>query len=151
MKNIVTKPQIQKINILMRELGVYEDKDVLVLGYTNSRTSHISEMYVNEARALIQKLVTLSPKEKLKNNIVHLGYRCGLLYGDSDVDKKINIAKLNLFLKQRGTVKKELDKMDMGELTKTKRQFEAVLKSSEMTKATKATRQLLQELDIATA
>ncbi|PZP44840.1 MAG: hypothetical protein DI598_14040 [Pseudopedobacter saltans] len=151
MKNKATKPQIQKINILLRELGIYEDKEVLVAGYTGSRTTHISEMYTNEARALIQKLVTLSPKEKLKNNVIHLGYRCGLLYGETDVDKKINVAKLNIFLRQRGSVKKDLDKMNMEELTKTKRQFEAMLKSSEMTKATKATKNLLQELDIAVA
>ena len=151
MKNIATKPQVQKINILLRELGLYEDKEVLVAGYTGNRTTHISEMYANEARALIQKLVTLSPKEKLKKNILHLGYKCGILYGDTDVDKKINVAKLNIFLRQRGTVKKDLDKMSIDELGKTKRQFEAILKSSEMTKATKATKSLFKELNIVVA
>ena len=39
----------------------------------------------------------------------------------------MNIAKINKFCRERGTVKKNISEMNLTELRKTKKQFEAIL------------------------
>ena len=48
----------------------------------------------------------------------------------------MNIAKINMFCRERGTVKKNISEMNLTELKKTKRQFEAILDKN-TTKAVK--------------
>jgi hypothetical protein len=55
-----------------------------------------------------------------------LAWKMGIIYGDSQEDYEMNRAKLNLFCKERGTVKKNLTQMNIIELRKTHKQFEAM-------------------------
>jgi hypothetical protein len=92
------------------------------------------------------------PNERLKNSIFSLAYRAGIIYGDTPEDKKMNTAKLNMFLREKGAVKKELNQMTRDDLVKTHRQFEAIVKNVMAAKenklASSAVSGLLNEFNI---
>lgn len=148
----ITKPQIAKIHVLLNNNGMLDDKKQIVRTVSNGRTESSRELSFNEAMHLIKQLVEYDPKERQKALIFSLAYRAGIIYGSTGEDKKMNAAKLNLFLKERGAVKKELHAMDFAELVKTHRQFEAIVKATVKSKnnkqATKAVGNLLSELNI---
>ena len=54
----------------------------------------------------------------------------GMSYGDTWEDKMMNIAKINRFCRERGTVKKNITEMTLPELKKTRKQFEAMLNNN---------------------
>jgi hypothetical protein len=147
-----TKPQIAKIHALLNNLGILEQKADIVYNLTDGRTESSKQLTVNEARRLITNLAEYDPNERLKSLIFSLAYQAGIIYGSSPDDKKMNAAKLNLFLKERGAVKLELNQMHYKELIKTHRQFEAIVKKTkqadEIKQADKAVKHLLFELDI---
>lgn len=150
----ITKPQIAKIHVLLNNNGMLDDKKQIVRTITSGRTESSRELSFEEAIHLIKQLVEYDPKERQKALIFSLAYRAGIIYGSTGEDKKINAAKLNLFLKERGVVKKELHAMDFAELVKTHRQFEAIVKNTQRNKdnklAKKAVGSLLNELNIST-
>lgn len=147
-KTMVTKPQIQKINVLISKLGLKPHKEALIISHTNKRTTHISEMYFDEAKNVIQYLVRLDPDERKRSLILSLGYQCGMLYGETPEDKKMNIAKVNKFLLERGAVKKEMHKLNSEELIKVHRQFEAMVRNKQNYSVNKAVKTLLTDLGI---
>lgn len=51
-------------------------------------------------------------------------------YGDTPEDKLMNCAKINKFCRERGTVKKNINEMNLQELKKTHKQFEAMLQNN---------------------
>lgn len=141
-------PQIKKINVLINKLNYRAHKDPLIASYTNNRTVSSKEMYFDEAKALIQFLVKQDPDEVKRNLILSLGYRCGLLYGETPEDKKMNIAKVNKFLLERGAVKKELHKLTTEDLIKVHRQFEAMVINNHNHSAQKQVDKLLKDIGI---
>lgn len=147
-----SKPQIAKIHVLFGQLGLLESKKEIVSDFSNGRTDSSKELSFDEARLLIIRLAEHSPAERMKSLIFSLAYQSGIIYGNTGEDKKINAAKLNLFLKERGTVKKELNAMSYPELVKTHRQFEAIVKNTNASKdkkqAGKAVNILLDELNL---
>ena len=148
-----SKPQISKIHVLLNKLGLMDDKRSIVLSYSNDRTESSKELYFDEAKRLIGVLSEYDPQERMKSLIFSLAYQCGIIYGSTNEDKKINAAKLNLFLKERGAIKKELNTMTYPELVKTHRQFEAIVsntrKSRDKKSADRVVTLLLDELNIA--
>ena len=150
----ITKPQIQKIHILLRQLDAMDEKQKIVSSFTKGRTESTREMTYNEAKALIIRLCEYEPSERLKSAINQLAYKCGLVYGDTEADKKMNKAKIDMFCRERGTVKKDLNKQTYPELVKTHRQFEAMLKNkakaNDKKQAAAAVNDLLKELDLTT-
>ncbi len=148
----ITKPQIQKIHVLLTELGMMEEKADLIFNFTNCKKSSVKELSKNEAAILIKLLADRSPKDKQKKAVVHLAYLAGIIYGESEADHKINKAKLDLFLIQRGTVKKALDEMTTEELRQTHRQFEAIVnntrRATNYKEAKRLTSDLLKELNL---
>jgi hypothetical protein len=64
----------------------------------------------------------------------------------------MNTAKLNMFLREKGAVKKELNQMTRNDLVKTHRQFEAIVKNVATAKdnkiASSAVSGLLSEFNI---
>ncbi len=141
-------PQIKKINVLINKLNYRAHKEPIIASYTNNRTVSSKEMYFEEAKALIQYLVKQDPDEVKRNLILSLGYRCGLLYGETPEDKKMNIAKVNKFLLERGAVKKELHKLNSEELIKVHRQFEAMVRNNHNHSAEKMVKQLLKNVGL---
>lgn len=127
----------------------------MISNATNGRTESSKGLSFEEARRLIKDLAEYDPRERMKSLIFSLAYRSGIIYGSTGEDKKINAAKLNLFIKQRGAVKKPLNDMNYAELIKTHRQFEAIAKSTQKTadnkEADAAVKHLLSELDLPTS
>ena len=149
-----TKPQIAKIHVLLGNLGITDQKAEIVFNLSNGRTDSTKFLTIDEARRLITSLAGYDPKERLKGIIFSLGYQAGIIYGSTPDDKKMNVAKLNMFLKDRGAIKKELYAMTYQELVKTHRQFEAIVKSNQKNidnkNATTAVRNLLNEINLVT-
>jgi hypothetical protein len=151
--------QIQKINIMMHQVGYNVDtKRDAIHQVTHGRTSSTSGLFADEARDIIKGLCEYVVEEKIKSAIVSLAYRAGIIYGTTPEDKRINMAKLNLFIRERGAVKKPLNELDYKELVKVQRQFEAMLRNIEAAKAKKAQKEhdkqvadLLSELNLQTA
>ncbi|WP_295795162.1 hypothetical protein [Mucilaginibacter sp.] len=149
-----TKGQIAKIHVLLNNLGIAGEKASILNSLTNGRTESTKQLTIIEARQLIVSLSGHDPAERLKSLIFSLGYQSGILYGSTADDKKMNAAKLNMFLKERGAVKKELNQMRYGELVKTHRQFEAIVSNTKKTadnkSAKKVVKNLLNELNLTT-
>jgi phosphoglycerate dehydrogenase-like enzyme len=148
---IATTPQIQKIHVLLNQLGIMNRKKEIVYQLTEGRTTSTKELLMDEATQLITSLAQFDPADKLKRAIFSLAYKAGIIYGERDLDKKLNAIKLNGFLKERGAVKKSLNEMTYSELIKVHRQFEAlnknVQKASLSKEAELAVTSLLQELN----
>lgn len=147
----VTPNQIQKIHVLLNKLGLIEEKRNLVSQITDGRTQSTKELSCAEAAHFITILAQYDPTEKQRGLIFSLAYKAGIIYGDSQEDKKMNAAKLNLFLKERGAVKKALNEMTYSELVTTHRQFKAIAKgvkkAADNREAGAAVRQLLTEVE----
>jgi hypothetical protein len=144
-------PQIQKIHVLLNQLGIADMKREIIFRLTDGRTNSAKELQMEEARQLISNLALNDPSERLKGIIFSMAYKAGLIYGNTEADKKMNAAKLNVFLKERGAVKKALNEMNYGDLVKIHRQFEAIVKhvqvSNDNKQADKAVKNLLDELN----
>jgi len=147
-----TKPQIAKIHVLLSNLGITEHKAEIVYNLSNGRTDSTKGLYIDEARRLIKSLSEYDPKERHKSLIFSLAYQAGIIYGSTPADKKMNTAKLNMFIRERGAVKKELNDMSYPELVKIHRQFEAIVKSTvkanDNKQADRVVKHLLNEINL---
>jgi hypothetical protein len=146
-----TKPQIAKLHVLLNNLGLIDQKADIVAQVSGGRTESSRELTVDEARVLIGNLAQDDPADRLRGLIFSLAYRAGIIYGDTPEDKKINAAKLNMFLKAKGAVKLELNQMRYKELITVHRQFEAIVKNvakaHDSRKADTAVKELLNQFD----
>lgn len=151
----VSKPQIGKIHVLLNQNGWMHEKAEIVAAISDGRTTSTRELSSMEAIQMIRYLSEHNPGERMKALIFSLAYQAGIIYGSSPADKKINAAKLDLFLQDRGTVKKKLNAMGIPDLTRTLKQFQAIVRSvsraKENKEASSAVDRLLKELDLATA
>lgn len=138
--------QIQKLHVLLNKLGIIDEKQQIVYNTTEGRTTSSKELSFDEARQLIMSLSEYDPKERIKSLVFSLAYKAGIIYGSTDTDKKINTAKLNLFIREKGTIKKNLNEMDYSELIKTHRQFEAIVKNNQKSKDKKQADNLVTNL-----
>lgn len=145
---LITKPQLQKLHILLRSLGWLEDKKGIIMYITHNRTDSSRELTYEEAKDLIKQLADKDPVEVLRDAIFKTAYSCGITYGDTREDHKMNLAKINMFCRERGTVKKDLYKQTYEELAKTLKQFKAIYSKnmSDDAKANRAVSDLLQEV-----
>ena len=147
-----TVPQITKLHALLNNLGFIDQKAAIIYNLTEGRTTSSKALTIDEARRLISSLAEYDPNERLKSLIFSLAYQAGIIYGSTADDKKMNAAKLNLFLKERGVVKMELNKMHYADLVKVHRQFEAIVINTNKAKANKqadkAVKYLLSEFNI---
>lgn len=148
----ITGPQLVKLHTMLSKLGQLEHKKEIIAHYTGGRTDSSRELTMDEARDLISQLSANDPRQRHIKAIWMLAYTAGIIYGDSAEDGQINAAKLNLFLRQRGAVKKALPDMSLEEVKKVHRQFEAIVKNNAKTADNKhakaATDTLLAELNI---
>lgn len=149
----ITAPQLKKLNFIISKLNLQGQKAALVNIASKERTQSSKELTKLEAIWLIGTLDKLFNKNRLTNEpmirkIFALAYDAEIIYGDSEDDKKMNTAKLNQFVKEKGTVKKELKEMDSAELLKTINQFKQIVKHKTESEATKATKNLMQELNL---
>lgn len=146
--------QIQKLQCLYRELKLTEQKKELLLAFSEGRTDSTAGLTFDEARDLIQELAQHEPRERIRKAVFSFAYQAGIIYGETETDKKINRAKLNMFLRDRGAVKKDIEKQTLDELKLTMAQMAGIVRGNERTvnnKAAKAaTAELLKELNFKT-
>lgn len=142
----ITFPQLKKLHWLLNQLGIMEKKEEMLLHFTCGRTGKASELSKDEAKNLIGQLVKLDPCEKHRKAIWHLAFISGIVYGDTQEDKKMNIAKLNKFLREKGVARKELFQMSLDELKKVHRQFEGIVSNNRKTASNKEAKQITQNL-----
>ena len=135
MKQVSEKPittaQIKKIHVLLQHAGLMESKENLVHHISECRVRSVKHLSCEEARKLIENLVWFVEDKNNRKRIVFnaiwgIAWEMGIIYGETDDDFQMNLAKMNMFCRQRGTVKKNLSDMDLIELNKTLRQFKAM-------------------------
>jgi hypothetical protein len=126
----VTTAQIKKIHVLLNQRGLMDKKRDLIHQVSDGRTSSAKELTVNEARYLINFLLDEEGESKklqaVFRAIYFLAFKMDIIYGETDEDYHMNIAKLNMFCRERGSVKKNLTEQNLIEMRKTHRQFEAM-------------------------
>ena len=129
----ITTAQIKKIHVLLNQKGLMDEKETMVYSASERRTTSTKELTCHEAKALIDFMENDSKeianlKQKNYKAIWHIAWEMGIIYGETDDDYQMNRAKLNMFCRQRGTVKKNLSEMNLIELKSTHKQFEAMYK-----------------------
>jgi hypothetical protein len=131
----ITPAQIKKIHALLNQKGIMEHKRAIIHSFSDGRTTSTKELTCNDAKLLIDHLQQHDEKarEEIRKRarvefraIYGLAWKMDIIYGTTDDDYHINVAKLNMFCRERGTVKKNLTDMTLAELCKTHRQFEAM-------------------------
>lgn len=147
-QQVINKAQISKIHVLLSQMKLMEQKADFVYQFSNGRVVSTKELTTQEATELIKHLSKYDPCDRMRKKVFALAYEAGIIWGETLDDKKMNAAKLNMFLRDRGTVKKDLSKMKSEELIKVVSQFQQIIKHNEFTKAGKATKNMLAELSI---
>ena len=139
-KKMLSPAQLKKIQTMFAKLGFEpEDKQGIISSLTKGRVTSTKDITFEEAKVLINYLMGKTDQKKeayqaecrdIVRQIYHLSYEVGMSYGDTPEDKLMNCAKINKFCRERGTVKKNITEMNLTELKKTKKQFEAMLQSN---------------------
>lgn len=139
-KKLLSPAQLKKIQTMFTKLGFEpEDKQGIISTLTKGRATSTKDITIEEAKILINYLMGKTDHKKeayqaecrdIVKQIYHLSYEVGMSYGDTPEDKLMNCAKINKFCRERGTVKKNITEMNLMELKKTKKQFEAMLQSN---------------------
>lgn len=161
-----TLAQNNKIYMLIaavNKAGYLVEKAEIVSFITDGRTSSSKELTYQEALKLIhhleEKLGQDAKKFKpasdskradnMRKNIIAICYELGWITNSEDLEeKKMNMAVIDSFLKSRGYLKKPLMEFTIKELPKLVTQFNQILEHSKKTAGNKATKNLLQELNI---
>lgn len=149
---MANQSQIKKLHVLFNNLQLMDQKKSIISDVTDGRTQSTRELTDKEAANLIAHLCEFLPCEKLKSAIRYLAYKANMIYGYTETDKILNKAKIDMFLHQKGAVKKDLERQNYQELIKTHRQFEAIcannVRSNRNKSANKAVKELLNELNL---
>lgn len=127
----VTAAQIKKIHVLLQQKGLMDQKEALLYSFSDGTATSTKHLTCDEAKHLIAFLMDdqaeIQNKQKaLVKAVWRLAWDMGIIYGETNEDYQMNKAKLNMFCRQRGTVKKNLTEQNLPELRKTHRQFEAM-------------------------
>jgi len=145
MKTTKNKPispqQLRALHAACRAARVNEEaRHSMIYSFTSGRTSSSKELSFDEARALISRLNT-QEDERIRNYVRKEGSNlCRSIYSlsfkisflnkgfttESEEDKQMNLAKLNVFARSRSKARKNISQMYLDELTDLKRQLEAI-------------------------
>lgn len=134
-----TNEQKQLIHRLKRKLRLDDDTyREMVLSFSNGRTSSSAGLTREEARQMISRMIDpegkQKPEEQRKYRLVCRIYQTscrisGLnaAYDSKDPqEREMNIAKLNMWLRQYGACKKPVSRQSYAELNQTLRQLKAM-------------------------
>src|SRR5690349_11815232 len=108
----ITKEQLQKLHVMLNQLGLMDEKSNMVYSVSNGRVTSSKELTKDEGRLMIEYLSKVDGSEKMRKKIFALAYQSKIIWGDTAEDKKMNAIKLNQFLNIKGAVKKDLNKMN---------------------------------------
>lgn len=137
---IETSELIRRIYGKLDNLGLKEEKENIVFGFTSGRTSHLSSMEPEELMGLLDKL------SGNVNNTDYLGYgkfdktskqhryllslcmQLGWSLYNKNVQRNVaDIVRLGRFIRHFGAIKKPLMEQSKQELQKTIYQFEQMV------------------------
>ncbi len=121
----VTTAQLKKMHALLNGIGLMHRKRVIIHSFTGGRTQSARDMYMDEAKEMIDWLEDADVRKSYIKQVWHLAYYSGIIE-ENRHEQSINAAKLDLFCKQHGTIKKPLGEQNKAELKRTVRQFEAI-------------------------
>lgn len=124
----ITPAQLKMIHTLLGKLDLMERKKDLVYSFSHGRTESSRELTISEAKEFIDFLKRSEDTQRLISSIWYLAYEMKIISGSGSEQNRMNAAKLDMFCKSRGTVKKNLREQNYTELKKTHRQFEAMYK-----------------------
>lgn len=145
----ITTAQIKKIHVLLDKYDLIEQKQNIVFAISKGSKKSTKELTMLEAGEMINFLEQsgddlydhlVKPKTESEHYekkqmafraIYGLAFKMGMIYGNTDDDYQMNIAKLNVFCRERGTVKKNFTSQNLAEMRRTHRQFEAMYKKFE--------------------
>lgn len=130
----VTPAQIKAIHAILNNLNLLDMKAQYVFDVTGGRTQSTRELTFEEAKELIRYFncdysmnIAYESRRRVYISIYKIARVMDIIYGDTQDDHEMNKAKLDKFCRERGTIKKNLNEMNLFELKKTHRQFEAML------------------------
>lgn len=122
----LTPAQLKLIHTLLGQADLMERKADLVYSFSNGRTESSRELSLFEAKEMIEFLKRATDSQQLIKAIWFIAYEMEIISGSGADHNGMNAAKLDLFCKSRGSVKKNLREQNYQELKKTHRQFEAM-------------------------
>ncbi len=122
-----------------------EARHSMIYSFTSGRTSSSKELSFDEARALISRLNVQEDERlreyrrkegaKLCRSIYALSFDISFLNkgfsSDTEEEKQMNLAKLNVFARSRSKSRKNIAQMSLDELADLKRQLEAIARKEE--------------------
>ena len=132
------KGRVIIIKTLVSKLKV-EQQDVMVIGFSGGRTTHVSELSGAEANAMIAHLKSLDPniakEERMRRKIIGLAYSYhGLGDNATAEEKRAVVANVRKWVIKYGTAEgdshKDLDDYTLAELPLLVTQFKKVYKST---------------------
>lgn len=138
----VTPQQLKALQATFHSIG-YDDDDRhdFITQYTNGRVSSTKDLTMHEARNLLEQLNGENKKKRqeeskaLCRSIYSLSMRISFLNKDypaeTEEDRQMNFAKINIFCRQRTKFRKNLTVMTMEELKEVKKQMEAIARKEE--------------------
>lgn len=136
-----TNRQKSYIHDLKRRKGLDDDTyRAMIYDISGGRTDSSKELYRHEAATVISRLVGHEGKSReyleecrqVVGDIFGLSFSIGILnkgYESADpYENEMNKAKISAFLKERGTVKKAVDRQTLEELKETRKQLQKMKK-----------------------
>lgn len=124
----ITPAQLKLIHTLLGQLDLTDQKADMVYSFSNGRTESSRELHLTEAKEVIEYLKGRDASSRIIKAIWYLARQTNIISGNTWEDNKMNAAKLDLFCKERGTVKKPVGEQSLKELKKTQQQFEMIFK-----------------------
>lgn len=125
----ITKGQIACIHAMVKKLNLTSSKGDIVLGFTDGRTDSVGDMYLDEAKAMIQWLKSQDPEEqsaeRQRRYIISMAHECGYRKPGTT---KVDMVKLDSWCVNYGYLHKKLNQYRQHELPKLVTQFEKVYK-----------------------
>lgn len=124
----MTTAQIKYVRGLLAKVGLSDQKDDLVRGFTNGRTTHLTEMNHAETNALIKALVggeTVSPRDMMIRKILSIAHTMKWQLADGKVDMN----RINAWCVKYSKEHKGLDQISNDQLPSVVTQFEKVYSS----------------------
>lgn len=128
----ITANQIKAIHAILSKYDLLDVKSDYISMITNGRTTSTKKLTQDEVKKIFKDFASVNQvteakvKSAIFNSIYMIAHQMGIIYGDTEDDYQMNKAKLNKFCRERGTIKKDLTRMNESELKKTHRQFIAM-------------------------
>ncbi|MBQ7824203.1 MAG: hypothetical protein IJ338_08550 [Bacteroidaceae bacterium] len=124
--NKITPAQLKAIHAILNRNGLMTQKEEIVYSVSGGRTTSSRELTRTEAKEMIMYFNRHDARQSEIRNIWHLARNMGMIYGTTPEDNRMNAAKIDMFLKSRGTIKKAINQQSLAELKITHRQFEGM-------------------------